>query len=39
MYTDTLTNLFNEFQFSEQLLRPVIATLILVTAIVIIRAI
>lgn len=39
MYTDTLTNLFNEFQFSEQLLRPIIATLILVTAIVIIRAI
>lgn len=39
MYTDSLTNLFNEFQFSEQLFRPVIATLILIAAIVTIRAI
>src|SRR5690554_2003859 len=39
MYTDTLTNLFNEFQFSEQLLRPVIATLILISAILLIRAV
>ena len=39
MYTDSLTNLFNEFQFSEQLFRPIIATLILIAAIVTIRAI
>ncbi|CUA85197.1 mechanosensitive ion channel domain-containing protein [Pseudidiomarina woesei] len=39
MYTDSLTNLFNEFQFSEQLFRPVIATLILISAILLIRAI
>ncbi|RWU11525.1 mechanosensitive ion channel [Pseudidiomarina gelatinasegens] len=39
MYTDSLTNLFSEFQFSEQLLRPVISTLILIAAIVIARAI
>src|SRR5690554_4656351 len=39
MYPETLTGLFGEFEFTGDLLRPIVATLILVTVIVILRAI